>query len=295
MLFLKQQLTSFMQEFPDFISFKVGIYVEVLVEWLLKHFMGFFETLSAFILFFLLKVESFLLWLPWWSLVFLVLFLGWHYKGLKAGILYGFFLSLIGVFGLWDLTMTTLAVVLTSVFLSLFLGLPLGIWISYSAKAELIIKPILDAMQTMPSFVYLIPAMMFFGLGMVPAVFATIIYALPPVIRLTNLGIKNVSAEMVEAAYAFGSSPGQTLIKVQLPQALPTIMTGINQTMMMALSMVVIASMIGVEGLGYEVLAGIGRIEIARAFDAGLSIVILAIIMDRLSQGIADKYKIPEQ
>ncbi|MGI6588381.1 MAG: ABC transporter permease [Peptococcia bacterium] len=284
-----------MQVFPESINFKLGIYVEIFVKWLLDNFMGFFEALNKGILFCLLQVESFLHWVPWWVLVLLVFLLGWKYKNLKLGILYAFSLSLIGVFGLWELTMSTLAIVLTSVVLSLLLGLPIGIWMSYSVKAEVVIKPILDAMQTMPSFVYLIPAMMFFGLGMVPAVFATIIYALPPVIRLTNLGIQNVSKEMVEAAYSFGSSSWQTLVKIQLPQALPTIMTGINQTTMMALSMVVVASMIGAKGLGYEVLAGISRIEIARAFDAGLSIVILAIIIDRISQGIADKYKIPEQ
>ena len=153
----------------------------------------------------------------------------------------------------------------------------------------------LDAMQTMPSFVYLIPALMLFGLGRVPAVFATTIYALPPMIRLTELGIKNVPKEMVEASQSFGSSTWQTLIKVQLPQALPTIMTGINQTTMMALAMVVISSMIGAKGLGMEVLIAISRIDIARGFEAGLSIVILAIIIDRLSQGIANKYKIPEE
>ncbi|HHX97181.1 MAG TPA: proline/glycine betaine ABC transporter permease [Clostridia bacterium] len=284
-----------MQTFPESISFRFGPYVERIVKWLLDNCLEFFEILRQVISVCLLKVESFLHWLPWWVLVLFVFLLGWRYKNVKAGILYGLSLSLIGVFGLWELTMTTLAVVLTSVFLALLLGLPTGIAMSYSRRIELIMKPILDAMQTMPSFVYLIPAMMFFGLGMVPAVFATIIYALPPIIRLTNLGIRSVPQEMVEAAYAFGSSPGQTLIKVQLPQALPTIMTGINQTTMMALSMVVIASMIGVEGLGYEVLAGIGRIQIARAFDAGLSIVILAIIVDRISQGIVDRYQIPEQ
>ncbi|MDD2401464.1 MAG: proline/glycine betaine ABC transporter permease [Clostridia bacterium] len=284
-----------MSTFPEYINFKFGIYVETFVEWLLDHYMGFFEGIGDGVLWFLLKTDSFLQWLPWWALVALVFFLGWKYKKLSAGILYAVLLTSIGVFGLWELTMSTLSIVLTAVIISLLIGLPVGIWMAYNARVELIIKPILDAMQTMPSFVYLIPAMMFFGLGMVPAVFATLVYALPPVIRLTDLGIQSVSKEMVEAAHSFGSSSWQTLFKVQLPQALPTIMTGINQTTMMALSMVVICSMIGVKGLGYEVLAGISRVEIARAFDAGLSIVILAIIIDRISQGVANKYKIPEQ
>jgi glycine betaine/proline transport system permease protein len=284
----------FMHDFPEFISFKFGIYIEAFVEWLLNNFMFVFEALDKGIEKNLLAVEKLLLWLPWWFLVLLVFLLGWRFRNLKSGIFYAFLFSLIGVFGLWQLTMSTLAIVLTSVVICLLLGIPVGILMSHHTGLEVFIKPILDAMQTMPSFVYLIPAIMFFGLGMVPAVFATVIYALPPVIRLTNLGIKNVPKEMVEAAYSFGSSSWQTLIKVQLPQAIPTVMTGINQTTMMALSMVVFASMIGVKGLGYEVLAGISRIEIARAFDAGLSIVILAVIIDRISQGIADKFKIPE-
>lgn len=284
----------FMQEFPEFIRFKIGIYVELFVEWLLANFMAIFDALNKGIGWILLNIEDFLQWLPWWMLVLLVFFLGCRFKKFSSGLLYAALLTLIGVFGLWELTMTTLAIVLTSVLISLIIGIPIGILMSYQSKVEILVKPILDAMQTMPSFVYLIPAMMFFGLGMVPAVFATVIYSLPPVIRLTNLGIQNVSSEMVEAAYSFGSSPWQTLLKVQLPQALPTIMTGINQTTMMALSMVVIASMIGVQGLGYEVLSGISRIQIAKAFDAGLSIVILAIIIDRISQGVADKYKISE-
>lgn len=285
----------FMHDFPEFISFKFGIYVERFVKWLLDNFMGFFDILNQGVKMSILAVEDLLLWLPWWFFVLLVFLLGLIVKNLRAGILYAVLLSLIGAFGLWELTMSTLAIVLTSVVISLLIGIPVGILMSHRSSLELVIKPILDAMQTMPSFVYLIPAIMFFGLGMVPAVFATVIYALPPVIRLTNLGIKNVPKEMVEASYSFGSSSWQTLIKVQLPQALPTIMTGINQTTMMALSMVVVASMIGAKGLGYEVLAGISRIEIARAFDAGLSIVILAVIIDRISQGIADKFKIPEQ
>jgi glycine betaine/proline transport system permease protein len=153
---------------------------------------------------------------------------------------------------------------------------------------------VLDAMQTMPSFVYLIPAIMLFGLGTVPAVFATVVYATPPAIRLTDLAIKGVSREMVEAGHAFGSTAWQILTKIELPQAFPTIMMGINQTTMLAMSMVVISSMIGAQGLGLNVLQAINRIDIGMGFEAGISIVFLAIIIDRITQGIANKYKYPK-
>jgi len=188
----------------------------------------------------------------------------------------------------------TVAIVLTSVVISLLIGIPIGIIMTYNRHLDAVMKPILDGMQTMPSFVYLIPAIILFDLGKVPAVFSTTIYAVPPVIRLTNLGIRRVPKEMVEAAESFGSSRWQLLTKVQLPQALPTIMAGINQTTMMALAMVVIASMIGAKGLGMEVLIAINRIDIARGFESGLSIVFLAIIIDRISQGIANRFEIPD-
>ena len=179
--------------------------------------------------------------------------------------------------------MRTLSLVIASVFFALLIGLPLGVHMARSERAESIMKPILDGMQTMPSFVYLIPALMFFGMGKVPAMFATIIYAVPPVIRLTNVGIRTVDVEAVEASKAFGATARQVLFDVQLPLAKPSIMVGINQTTMMALAMVVIGSMIGAKGLGMEVLLAINRIEVGRGFEAGLSIVFLAIIIDRIT------------
>ncbi|WP_396334513.1 ABC transporter permease [Alkalihalobacillus sp. MEB130] len=239
-------------------------------------------------------MENFLIMIPWWLVIIVIFVLGWRCASLVSGIVFALLMILVGSFGYWDFTMMTLAIVLASVFISLLFGIPIGIAMAYNRTTEAIMKPILDAMQTMPSFVYLIPAMIFFGLGKVPAVIATIIYAIPPVIRLTNLAIRRVSKDMVEAAYSYGSSPMQVLTKVQLPQALPTIMTGINQTTMMALAMVVIASMIGAQGLGMEVLIAINRVDIARGFEAGLGIVILAIIMDRISQGIAKNSQVKE-
>jgi len=244
-------------------------------------------------LFGLLGIERFLLWLPWFLVVIAVGYTAWrviHKWG--AGLLVEIGLILIGSFrfgsiGYWDLAMGTLAIIATSVLISLVIGIPIGIFMARSDRIESFLRPQLDAMQTMPSFVYLIPVMMLFSLGKVPAVFATIIYAMPPVIRLTNSGIRQVSKSAIEAAQAFGSSARQTLLEVQLPLAIPSIIVGINQTTMMALAMVVIASMVGAGGLGLEVLLAIGRIEVGRGFQAGLSIVILAIIIDRITGAMA--------
>lgn len=178
--------------------------------------------------------------------------------------------------------MMTLAIIITAVAVSLVIGIPLGVWMSFSRMFSTIMRPILDAMQTMPSFVYLIPAIFFFGLGNVSAIFATLIYALPPVIRLTALAIRGVDTEVIESAISFGSTRWQMLKKVQLPQDLPTIMAGINQTTMMALAMVVVASMVGAEGIGQEVLRSIDRIDIALGFEAGISIVFLQLLLIEL-------------
>lgn len=283
-----------MGTFPEAISFKFGIYIEQFTKWLMLNYGNIFDSISDGILWLMLRIQSLLTWLPWWFLIGLVFVLGWRFYKLRSGLIFAVLFSLVGVFGLWGLMMSTLSIVITAVIISLVIGIPFGILAASSRKVDLILKPILDAMQTMPAFVYLIPAMMLFGLGMVPAVFATIIYAIPPVIRLTNLGIRNVPQDMVEAAQAFGSSRMQTLIKVQLPQALPSIMTGINQTTMMSISMVVTASMVGAKGLGEEVLQAIGQIDIAKGFDAGLSIVIMAVIIDRIIQGLVKKSQVPQ-
>lgn len=283
-----------MNGFPELIRLNIGKYVDQFVKWLMNDYGEIFDAISTGILSFLVNTEKFLLWLPWWVVLLVLFFLGWKTKDIKSGITFSILIFLVGAFGLWEYMMMTLAIVLASVVISLLIGIPIGILIAYYNKFNIVMRPILDAMQTMPSFVYLIPALMLFNMGKVPAVFATIIYAIPPVIRLTDLGIRRVPKEMVEAAISFGSSRWQTLVKVQLPQALPTIMTGINQTTMMALSMVVIASMIGAKGLGLEVLRAIQHIDIAKGFEAGVSIVFLAIIIDRMTQGIANRFKYPE-
>lgn len=274
--------------FPD-LRLDVGKYVEWFVKWLQNVFGDVFDAISGGILWLLLRIEDALLITPWFVIVILVFLLGWRLLQLWAGVTFAGLLVLIGLFGYWEFMILTLAIVLGSVFIAIILGIPIGILAAYYRRVEMVMRPILDAMQTLPSFVYLIPAMMLFGMGKVPAVFATIIYAIPPVIRLTCLAIREVPADMVEAAESFGSSTWQVLRKVQLPQALPTIMTGINQTTMMALSMVVIASMVGAKGLGLEVLNAINKIDVGRGFESGMSIVFLAIIIDRLSQGIIQR------
>lgn len=205
--------------------------------------------------------------------------LGWRFAGFA-----GLSLGLVWTLGLWPAMIETLSLVVTATLIALVMGIPAGIAMAKSDATEQAIRPVLDFMQTMPAFVYLIPAAMFFGLGQVPGVFATIIFAMPPAVRLTNLGIRQVPKELVEAGIAFGCTPRQLLFKVQMPTALPSIMAGVNQTIMLALSMVVIASMIGAGGLGNEVLRGIQRLDIGLGFEGGLAVVILAILLDRLTQ-----------
>jgi len=186
--------------------------------------------------------------------------------------------------GFWPQTMVTMALILAATLLSLAIGLPLGLWVARSDRVAAIVRPALDFMQTMPAFVYLIPAAMLFGLGRVPGVLATVIFAMPPVVRLTSLGIRLVNREQVEAAISFGCTPAQVLFKVEIPAALPSIMAGINQTIMMALSMVIIASMVGAGGLGNDVLASIQRLDIGLGFESGLAVVLLAIMLDRITE-----------
>ena len=277
-----------MIEFPEFLRIPVAQWIDAIMDWLLTNWGPAFDAIGEVILAILLYIEKFLLWLPWTAVVLLVGLVAWRVMRLWwAGVIMAAFLVLIGTFGYWDLAMMTLAIIISAVILSFVVGIPTGILMAKSNRVESIVKPVLDAMQTMPSFVYLIPALMFFGLGKVPAVFATIIYAVPPVIRLTNVGIRQVPQSVIEAAKAFGSSPWQILKDVQIPLAIPSIMVGVNQTTMMALAMVVIASMIGARGLGLEVLLAINRIEVGRGFEAGVSIVLLAIIIDRITHALA--------
>ena len=281
-------MSNWLMEFPKGIFLDIKKPIDNAIDYMMINWESFFDGVSAFLRQILLGVKSVIDIIPWWVLILFVFLatLKMSKKPVRA-LLYAGLLFFIGVIGLWDLMYTTLSIVITSVLLSLLLGFPLGILISFSDRAGKLVRPVLDTMQTMPSFVYLIPAVMLLGLGNVPAVIATVIYSMPPIVRMTNLGIRRVDKEVVEASKAFGSTRWQLLVKVLIPQALPTIMAGINQTIMMAIAMVVTSSMIGARGLGSEVLTGINRLESGRGFAAGIAIVILAVVIDRLTQGLA--------
>ncbi|HHZ04537.1 ABC transporter permease [Acetomicrobium hydrogeniformans] len=281
--------------FPEHFTFHVAEQVNNFVDWLLNSYAPVFDAISTGILTMLLRINEILLMVPWWLymiIVFVVLFT--TTKKLIASLTLAILPLLIGAFELWALAMESLAVVLTAVIISLLIGIPMGILMAEINSFAVVIRPILDGMQTMPSFVYLIPAMMLFGLGKVPAVLATLIYSLPPVIRLTNMGLRHVPKNIEEAALAYGATKWQLLKEVRIPLAMPSILTGVNQTTMMALAMVVVASMIGARGLGQEVLLSINRIDIGRGFEAGLSVVVMAIVIDRVTQSIAKKWEPPQ-
>ncbi|WP_018870510.1 proline/glycine betaine ABC transporter permease [Thioalkalivibrio sp. ALgr3] len=231
-----------------------------------------------------------LLWFPPpWVLAVLIVLGGIWRVGWRFGLFAAVALLLIFSMELWPETIRTLSLVVASSIAALIIGLPIGIAMSRNDTVEMLVRPVLDLMQTMPPFVYLIPAAIFFGLGTVPGAIATLIFAMPPAVRLTNLGIRQVSREHVEAGQAFGCTPRQLLFKIQLPLAMPSIMAGINQTIMLALSMVVIASMIGAGGLGGTVLTGIQRLQVGVGFEGGLAVVFLAILLDRISQSFGQR------
>lgn len=268
----------------------IADYTNSFVESLIVNYGDFFEAISDSLLTILVALERLLRGSPPWLiliLVGLIAFAASRRLLLSAGLVA--LTWLIGCIGLWEQAMQTIAIMLVSVGLAIVIGIPVGVLIARSNTARAIINPILDLMQTIPSFVYLIPAAMLFGLGKVPAILATVIYATPPLIRLTDLGIRHVDAEVVEAGRAFGASRWQILKGVQIPLALPAIMQGINQTTMMALAMVVIASMIGARGIGETVLLGLQRNDSGTGLLGGIAIVILAIVFDRISQAFGER------
>jgi len=230
-----------------------------------------------------------LLFLPPWVVILAVAALAWWAAGRRVALFSAAGLAFLWNLRLWEPTVETFTLVLFSTAVAVVIGLPLGIWAALKERVYRVIMPVLDFMQTMPAFVYLIPAIPFFGLGPVSAAFATVIFSMPPAIRLTTLGIRQVPTDLIEAADAFGSTPSQKLFKVQLPVAVPTIMAGINQTIMLALSMVVIAAMIGAGGLGGEVWKAIQRLQAGDGFEAGIAIVVLAMILDRITQKVGSR------
>ena len=270
----------------------VGEAVEALVRWIDEYFGWLLDGISEGLGFLIDGLQNLLTFIPPPVLILLTTVLVWFVtrRDIKLAALTALGLLLIWDLQLWDLAMLTLALVLVSTVVALAISIPLGIAAAGSEPLNAALRPFLDLMQTMPSFVYLIPAVIFFGIGNVPGTIATVVFAIPPALRLTNLGIRQVPTELIEVADAFGSTPRQKLFKVQLPVALPTIMAGVNQCIMLALSMTVIASMIGARGLGYQVLVGIQRVDIGMGFEAGLAIVIIAIILDRITQNLVPQH-----
>lgn len=284
------------------IDLDIGALFEALVTWLTNNFAPFFDAVGAAVRTTVGGLEAALTVVPSYIMIPLLALLAWRVasRGVALFTLIGMSLiervefTLLGTqigygMGLWASTMETLALVLASAALALVLGIPLGVAASKSDLMERVLRPVLDFMQTMPAFVYLIPAVLLFQLGEVPGVVATVVFAMPPAVRLTNLGIRQVPDEVVEAATSFGSTAWQMLVKVELPVALPTIMAGVNQTIMLALSMVVIAALIGAGGLGEKVLQGITQLRIGLGFESGIAVVILAIYLDRVTQALGDR------
>ena len=267
----------------------LGDWVESSLNYVVQNFRGVFRAVRWPIDQVLIGIEALLQSVPPTIGILLGGLLGWQIAGRRMGMLCVVTLFLLGLIGVWSESMTTLALVLTSVFFCGLFGVPLGIVCARYDRLEQLLRPILDAMQTLPAFVYLVPVVMLFGIGNVPGVLVTIVFALPPLVRLTNLGIRQVPADKIEAARAFGCTPWQMLCKVQLPLATQTMMAGLNQTLMLSLSMVVIASMISVGGLGQMVLRGIGRLDMGLATVGGVGLVLLAIFLDRLTQAMGER------
>ena len=267
-------------------SLSIEPWINQSLAWVVENFRPFFQSVRVPIDATLTWVESLLTTLPTLAMIALLGVIAWQFAGrmIAAGTLVS--LLIVAMLGIWPEAMVTLSLVLTSLVFCVLIGLPLGILLAASDRAQRAMRPFLDAMQTTPAFVYLVPVVMLFGIGNVPGVIVTIVFALPPLVRLTNLGIRQVRPDLIEAGRAYGASPMQMLLKVQLPLAMPSVMAGINQSLMLSLSMVVIASMIAVGGLGQMVLRGIGRLDMGLATVGGLGIVLLAITLDRFTQAM---------
>ena len=269
----------------------LGSWINIFIDWLVEGYRWFFQGIKWPVEITLSGIETGLAMVH--PLIIIVIFaiIAWKVSGYKLATATVTMLVFIGLLGLWEDTMITLAMVFASVVFCTIAGIPLGIWAGRSDRFDKMLRPVLDGMQTTPAFVYLVPIVMLFSIGNVAGVLATIVFALPPLVRLTSLGIRQVHPELVEAAVAFGATDWQVLRKVQIPLALPTIMAGLNQTIMMALSMVVIAALIGAGGLGAPVVLGLNTLDIGTATVGGLGIVLLAIILDRITQAMGTRNK----
>jgi glycine betaine/proline transport system permease protein len=267
----------------------LDVWVSQFVDWLVDNYRELFQTIKWPVEQTLNGLDVGLNALPPLLVIAALALAAWRFSGKGLAVFTLITMTFVGFLGLWEDTMTTLAMVLSSVLFCALAGIPLGIWAGRSDSFEAGLRPVLDAMQTTPAFVYLVPIVMLFSVGNVAGVLATIVFALPPIIRLTSLGIRQVHPELVEAAQAFGATRWQVLTRVQVPLAMPTILAGLNQTIMMALSMVVIAALIGAGGLGSPVILGLNTLDIGRAVIGGLGIVLMAIVLDRITQSMAAK------
>src|SRR5690554_1070521 len=272
--------------FPEIIDTRpVRRAVDESLNWVVRNWGGELEAAAFPLLMLLNWIEDVLIATPWWLFIAILVVIAYAAaKNWKLPAVVFVSLIFLGVMDLWEDAMITTARMIAATLTAILISIPVGVWMSRSIRIRQIVTPVLDLMQTLPSFVYLIPTVMIFGPGKIPALIATIVYSAPPLMRLTDLGLRNVDPAVMEASRAFGDTPAQRLFGVQIPLALPTFLAGVNQTTMMALAMVVIASMIGAGGLGYQVLQGIGRLEVSRGLFAGLGIVVLAIVFDRITQ-----------
>lgn len=274
-----------------YIKIEAGRQVEILIDWMTENLAFFFGGIKAALQGALDAFGFVLTSLPFFIVILALAAAAWFFANRTAGVFTAAGLWFIYAMGLWKATMITLSMVLVATVITLLIGIPLGILSARSDRFYKVVRPVLDFMQTMPAFVYLIPAVYFFDLGEVPGTVATVIFAMPPVIRLTGLGIREVPHDVVEACDSFGATSMQKLLKVQIPLAKPTILAGLNQTILLSLSMVVISAMIGAKGLGEIVLSGISQMNIGKGFEGGFAVVIIAMVLDRITQGLAKNKK----
>ena len=289
----RNQVDKISQFFDGLVSllpkFKLGKIVEHGINGVINGPTPVLDAIKNVLLWFMLRIENFLNWMPWWLFIILIIALGCWLYNWKKGIVLGALLFLVVWIDQWDLMCNSLTIVFTTLILCALIGIPVGILMACSDRAESIIKPILDAMQVIPLFVYFLPVIMLFGIGRVPSLLASLIFSLPPIIKLTNLGIRQVPRSTVIAADAFGCTRAQKLMKVQIPLSAESIAMGLNQTTIVSLGMSISASVIGCKGLGLELYAALCYLDIGRAFNVGLVIFAVAIMLDRLTQGIARK------
>ncbi|MET7835558.1 ABC transporter permease subunit [Micromonospora sediminicola] len=268
----------------------LGEWTESAVDWATRTLGPVFDAVASVVEALVSPLDQLLNGVPAVAVVAVLAALGWWLRGWRFGLGTAVGLGLVAGMPYWEETMSTLAQVLVASVLALLLAIPLGVFVAENRRASALARPVLDLMQTMPAFVYLIPAIFFFGIGTVPGVLATLVFSMPPGVRLTELGLRQVDKEIVQAAESFGAPPWMVLLRTKLPLALPTIMTGVNQVIMLALSMVVIAGMVGAGGLGDVIMFALSQVEVGSGFEGGIAVVVLAVVLDRLTDSVGDRF-----